>query len=282
VDLDIQSFYDRIDHDVLITLLERKIDDRRFIKLIKAMLKAGYVEDWVFHRTYSGAPQGGICSPVYANIVLHELDMFMETIQASYNQGKWRTANPVYKAYSNKIGHLRARISRKQAGGESQSSDIEEMRRHIRELDAVRKTMPAGDPLDLGYRRLRYCRYADDIAIGLIGPKDDAKHVMQQVKRFLAEQLHLQTANEKSGIYHATEGIRFLGYDVRTYTGNRLRKVKRRDSAYATLSRTVSKDVQLHVPKEKARMFVYFRRASVNFRLQSPTVFLNMKEEGTP
>jgi retron-type reverse transcriptase len=88
VDLDIQSFYDRIDHDVLITLLERKIDDRRFIKLIKAMLKVGYVEDWVFHRTYSGAPQGGICSPVYANIVLHELDMFMETIQAFYNQGK--------------------------------------------------------------------------------------------------------------------------------------------------------------------------------------------------
>jgi hypothetical protein len=78
---------------------------------------------------------------------------------------------------------------------------------------------------------------------------------MHQVKRFLAEQLHLQTANEKSGIYHATEGIRFLGYDVRTYTGNRLRKVKRSDSAYATLSRTVSKDVQLHVPKEKVRMF---------------------------
>jgi len=51
VDLDIQSFYDRIDHDVLLTLLERKIDDSRFIKLIKAMLKAGYVEDWVFHRT---------------------------------------------------------------------------------------------------------------------------------------------------------------------------------------------------------------------------------------
>jgi retron-type reverse transcriptase len=60
VDLDIQSFYDRIDHDVLIILLERTIDDHRFISLIKAMLKAGYVEDWVFHRTYSGAPQGEI------------------------------------------------------------------------------------------------------------------------------------------------------------------------------------------------------------------------------
>jgi group II intron reverse transcriptase/maturase len=255
VDLDIQSFYDRIDHEVLITLLERKIDDHRFINLIKAMLKAGYVEDWVFHRTYSGAPQGGICSPIYANVVLHELDMFMETMQASYNQGERRTPNPPYKAYTDKIRSLRGYITRKRKHGESQSSAIQAMRRHIRELDAARKTIPAGDPLDMGYRRLRYCRYADDIAIGLIGPKDDARHIMDQVKGFLAEHLRLQTAEEKSGIYHATEGIRFLGYGVRTYTGNRLRKVKRRDSAYAVLWRTVSKDVQLHVPMEKVRMF---------------------------
>jgi retron-type reverse transcriptase len=83
VDLDIQSFYDRIDHAVLITLLERQIDDHRFSALIKAMLNAGYVEDWVFHHTHSGAPQGGICSPIYANVVLHELDQFMATMPAS-------------------------------------------------------------------------------------------------------------------------------------------------------------------------------------------------------
>jgi hypothetical protein len=113
--------------------------------------------------------------------------------------------------------------------------------------------MSAGDPLDTGYRRLRSCRYADDVAIGIIGPQDDARHVLDHVTCLLKEQLHLQTAVEKSGIYHAMEGLRFLGYDVRTYTGNRLRKVKRRDSAYTTLSRTVAKDGQLHVPMEKVR-----------------------------
>jgi group II intron reverse transcriptase/maturase len=255
VDLDIQSFYDRIDHGVLITLLERKIDDRRFINLIKAMLRAGYVEEWVFHRTYSGAPQGGICSPIYANIVLHELDMFMETMQASYHRGKSRAANPAYRAYTEKIRSLRGHITRKRAQGEPESPDIRALKRHIQELDAARKTMPVGDPLDMGYRRLRYCRYADDIAIGLIGPKDDAKHVMDQGKRFLAEHLHLHTADEKSGIYHASEGIRFLGYDVRTYSGARVRKVKRRGSPFYTLCRTVAKDVQLHVPREKVRAF---------------------------
>ena len=115
--------------------------------------------------------------------------------------------------------------------------------------------IPVGDPLDAGYRRLRYCRYADDTAIGVSGPKDDARHVMEQVKCFLAQRLPLQTAEEKSGIYHATEGIRFLGYDVRTYSGDRLRKVKRRASPYSTLSRTIANDVQLHVPMEKVRTF---------------------------
>ena len=255
VDLDIQSFYDRIDHEVLITLLERKIDDQRFIALIKAMLKAGYVEDWVFHRTYSGAPQGGICSPIYANVVLHELDQFMETMQASYHRGKSRAANPAYRAYTEKIRSLRGHITRKRAQGEPESPEIRALKRHILEVDAARKTLPVGDPWDTGYRRLRYCRYADDIAIGLIGPKDDAKHVMDQVKRFLAEHLHLHTADEKSGIYHASEGIRFLGYDVRTYSGARVRKVKRRGSSFYTLCRTVAKDVQLHVPREKVRAF---------------------------
>jgi retron-type reverse transcriptase len=118
----------------------------------------------VFHRTYSGAPQGGICSPIYANIVLHELDQFMEAMQVSYNQGKWRTANPLYKAYSNRILYLRRQISRQRAQGVSQAPEIQEMRRHIKELDTVRKTMPSGDSLDPGYRRLRYCRYADDSA----------------------------------------------------------------------------------------------------------------------
>jgi group II intron reverse transcriptase/maturase len=94
VDLDRQSCYDRIAHEVLSTLLEQKRDDRRFINLINALLNAGYVEDWGFHRAYSGAPQGGMRAPIYANVVLHALEMVMETRQASYNQGKRRTANP--------------------------------------------------------------------------------------------------------------------------------------------------------------------------------------------
>jgi retron-type reverse transcriptase len=96
--LGVPSGDDKLVQEVVRALLERKIDDRRFINLIKTMLKAGSVEDGVFHRTSSGAPQGGMCSPVSAHIVLHELDQFMEAMQVSSNQGKWRAANPLYKA----------------------------------------------------------------------------------------------------------------------------------------------------------------------------------------
>ena len=75
IDVDIKGFYDNINHTKLIALLEKKIDDKRFIGLIKAMLKAGYMEDWTFHKTHSGAPQGGIVSPILANAYLHELDI---------------------------------------------------------------------------------------------------------------------------------------------------------------------------------------------------------------
>ena len=78
VDMDIQSYFDTIPHEMLVTLLEKKIEDKRFIKLIQAMLDAGYLEDWKYHATYSGVPQGSIVSPILANIYLHELDLFMQ------------------------------------------------------------------------------------------------------------------------------------------------------------------------------------------------------------
>jgi hypothetical protein len=88
----------------------------------------------VFHRTYSGAPQGGICSPIYANVILHELDRFMETMQATYNKGKRQVKNPACQAYSDDIRRLRGHITRQRAQGDSAAPDIREMKRQIRAL----------------------------------------------------------------------------------------------------------------------------------------------------
>ena len=58
VDIDVVSFFDNINHDILLGLLRKRIDDERFLRLIAGMLKAGYLEDWTFHTTFSGTPQG--------------------------------------------------------------------------------------------------------------------------------------------------------------------------------------------------------------------------------
>ena len=71
---DIKSFFDNIDHGVLLNLLSQKIKDRKFIGFIAKFLKAGYMENWQYHKTYNGTPQGGILSPILANIYLHELE----------------------------------------------------------------------------------------------------------------------------------------------------------------------------------------------------------------
>src|SRR5205823_7044818 len=96
----------------MIKLLEKKIDDWRFIKIIRQMLKAGYMEDWKYHQTYSGTPQGGIVSPILANIYLHALDCKIAEMIRAFNIGKKRRRHPAYKSLQGKIWWLRKKIAR--------------------------------------------------------------------------------------------------------------------------------------------------------------------------
>ena len=90
--------FDKLDHDTLLKLLRVNIHDGRLIRLIEGLLKAGYLEDWRWNETMSGAPQGGILSPLLSNIYLHELDRFVEeTVVPAYTRGKWRSPNPEYR-----------------------------------------------------------------------------------------------------------------------------------------------------------------------------------------
>ena len=77
---DITGFFDNIDHGILLRLLKKKIKDGRFIRLVSLFLKAGYMEDAALYASVAGCPQGGLVSPVLANIYLHELDGCMERL----------------------------------------------------------------------------------------------------------------------------------------------------------------------------------------------------------
>src|ERR1700737_1429371 len=95
---DISDCFGSLDHEIMVRILTEKIHDQRFLRLIRHMLKAGYLEDWEYHDTLSGCPQGGVVSPVLSNIYLNKLDKFVEQeLIPQYPRGSRRRANPEYK-----------------------------------------------------------------------------------------------------------------------------------------------------------------------------------------
>ncbi len=252
VDMDLKSYFDTISHELLMELLSKKIEDDRFLRLIKAMLDAGYLEDWTFHTTYSGVPQGSIVSPILANIFLHEFDLFMNTMKEKFEKGRERSLNPTYISHTNKIRRLRKKWKTLKGKGASKQ-ELQEVQKAIEEVKQQRREAPSGDPFDSEYKRLYYCRYADDFIVGIIGSKADAERVGQEMRAFLQETLKLTVAEEKSHIRHSKEGSTFVGHEIKTYTGKRVVKVKRGSQHYT--AETIAERLQLHIPPGKLQQF---------------------------
>ena len=260
IDMDISSFYDSIDHEKLVDCLEQKIDDRKFITVVKKMLRAGYLENWKFHGTYSGTPQGGICSPILANVFLHELDKFLEKRCEDFNRGiKRRMYEPFSKL--NGLVSYRRKILDKMLSENAFDFAVEDMQNEIKRLHQKRLKMPAADPMDPGYRRMRFVRYADDFVVGVIGNKEDAEKIKGEIEDFVRTGLNLSISKEKSGIHHMAKGFDFLGYYVRTNSTKsqkvkRLRRMATKDgrAVYQT-SRSCTGHVHLSLPKQKVWAF---------------------------
>lgn len=197
---DIKGCFDNVDHEILLEVIRRDIHDGRFVELIRGLLKAGYMEDWRYHDTLSGTPQGGIISPLLANIYLNELDSYVkDTLKPQYTRGAKRTRNPEYMRY-------RGLISRAETRG-----DLAEAKRLRRERRGVMSSMPC----EPGYRRLRYVRYADDFLLGFVGPKEEALDIRQKIGEFLGEKLRLTLSMEKTKVTHAVDDKAvFLGYEI--------------------------------------------------------------------
>ena len=227
---DIKGCFDNLDHRLILTLLNTSIHDERFLKLIKNLLQAGYVDNWQYHRSYSGTPQGGIASPIIANIVLNELDKFVENhLIPRYTKGIHRKRNREYD---------RLWVAKQTA---IQKGDIEQVKvltQHLRQI-------PRMAPNDPDYRRLHYCRYADDFLLGFSGPKSEAEAIKIELNNYL-QQLHLTLSPDKTLITHAREGAaQFLGYEITTAWDDTKLSLNRGSKA-----RNLNGSIQLRVPRQ--------------------------------
>jgi hypothetical protein len=197
------------------TILAEKVQDNRLLQLIEGALKAGYLEDWKWNPSLSGTPQGGIISPILANIYLDRLDKFVEnTLLPAYSRGEVRRWNKAYLA-------LQARIRDRRKSGYK----VEE----IPQLYRRKRTLPCVDPYDPGFRRLKYVRYADDFLLGFAGPHSEAEKIKELLRNFLHDNLKLEISEEKTKITHASnDAARFLGYDINTAQNDRKLTNRRR------------------------------------------------------
>jgi len=237
---DIKGCFDNIDHAVLIGIINAKIKDAKFIQLIWKFLKAGYLEDWKYNNTYSGTPQGGIVSPILANIYLHELDKFVEKLMSDFDKPIPRSAYaPEYDALRKKRTAIYYHLKKGRT----------EFLPEYKKLRAEMLKLPAKSQTD---KIIKYVRYADDFILGIRGSKADCEWIKAELKAFLHDVLKMELSEEKTLITHSAEYARFLGYDIKVRRNNSLR------GCNGITKRTLNNSVELNIPlKDKIEKFLF-------------------------
>ncbi|MEZ4663595.1 MAG: reverse transcriptase domain-containing protein, partial [Caldilineaceae bacterium] len=243
---DIKGCFDNINHEKLLEILGKRIKDNQFLSLIRKMLKAGYLEEWKYKATHSGTPQGGVISPILSNILLHELDEWIEDeLIPKYTGKEKRNYYTPYWSQRRMYVYNRKRFRK---------TGKEVYRQRAKERKKAMNQLPSLDPQDNEYKRLRYVRYADDYLLGFVGSREEAKEIKELI-RVKLEELGLEQSEEKTRITHAsTEKASFLGFEIECDNDKRM--------AYAKLNgrslrrRSINGHISLHIPQEVITKYI--------------------------
>lgn len=245
---DIKGCFDNISHEVLIRCIQKKIKDARLMKLIHKFLKAGYLEDFVYHNTYSGCPQGGIISPILANIYLHELDLYVAELSKGFQKPYKSRITAEYSRLSGRMTRVKQKIKKAEEAG-----NMAEKERLLKELKKLRSQLlktPCKSQTD---KEIRYVRYADDFIIGVRGSREDCEEIKRKLSCFIRDSLKMELSEEKTLITHSNTYARFLGYDMRIRRSNVIKPNGR-----GTTQRTMSNHMGLAVPLgDKIQPFLF-------------------------
>lgn len=240
---DIKGCFDNINHAVLVEIINQKIKDARFLKLIRSFLKAGYMEDWKYHETYSGCPQGGIISPILANIYLNELDRHVMKIKKEFDVATKARYTPEYT----KLVGLRQRLHNKIKN--SNGIEREKLIEEYKTATAQMLKLPAKKCDD---KKIKYVRYADDFLIAVNGNRQDCEKIKQELTEFISTTLKMELSQEKTLITHSNTPARFLGYDVRVRRDQQIKP----KGKFKT--RSMNNKVELSIPfKDKIEKFLF-------------------------
>ncbi len=235
----IKGCLDNIDHKILISTLEVKIKDSKFVNIIRSFLKAGYIEDFHYNSTLSGTPKGGIISPILANIYLHELDKKVAEIKERFDAPASSRLTSEYRRLAKRRQTLQKKIDRVQ-GEEREAAKAE--------YKAICKEKFRTPCKQCDDKKLVYCRYADDFLIGISGSREECEAIREELRLFLENNYKLGIENTK----HSSERVRFLGYDVSV---RRNQEVKKRKDGRK--QRTLNNSVELTVPLDRIMQYLF-------------------------
>ncbi len=256
--------FDNLNHDTLLRILAKRIKDQRFLHLIGQFLKAGYMENWQYQRSYSGTPQGGNLSPILSNIYLNELDQAIAQKTGEFNKGAHRQRCREYTRT-----HTQAYKAKQQARSTGNWTQYKALRRKL-------LTLPATEAQDPNFRRLQYVRYADDFLVGVIGSKADANALKEWLTTYLKEELQLDLSAEKTLVTNSKQRIRFLGYEIRRWHQARILRYPTRTGVCT--KRTTTYQMELLLPRAKCLAFSKEYGNPTNWQGKCRSKLINLSE----
>lgn len=245
---DMISAYNYVDHDILLKILHERITDKKFLRLIKIMLKSGVMNGERLEHALSGTPQGGIVSPILFNIYMLGFDFFIyeEFISPVLEENKKKTKRGIrtleYRRIEHQTNKKLEEYRKLKRAIDPSKIQLKETLKTYKKLRAIRnstqykkvETLPKGAV---------YVRYVDDWVLALTCTESEAKKIKQKILDFIQNHRKMNLDQEKTKISRACEGYNFLGFKIQIKRGNKQMRESRsykKDQYTRILRRTTS------------------------------------------